>query len=288
MRYRYSCDKSKQIPKIQNSQSSSFASIHLHPLDLIQVVPKINHQHPEPWKPFTIAHPPWQHHRSQRWKRAASSRPPHNGGSCGRVTRHRHQRWPNVKRKISHQQIGDPEVPAASFFWWKFSQRPSNLGSSQFQPSCSKRVHLFCFTQSCAQEQKVKNRGHHSSRLFCGSAPPLFWPQVRDPRNNSGNISIGTISEIDSAAYVQCIIGGGVKLYTLSNWIIPFASNYLNLSFQKWLVKEGEPPHHHLHHSFGPDRSIRHAWQGRIWNKNHLTHASTNLYTHHLGFEKGH
>ena len=166
---------------------------------------------------------------------------------------------PNVKRKISHQQIGDPEVPAASFFWWKFSQRPSNLGSSQFQPSCSKRVHLFCFTQSCAQEQKVKNRGHHSSRLFCGSAPPLFWPQVRDPRNNSGNISIGTISEIDSAAYVQCIIGGGVKLYTLSNWIIPFASNYLNLSFQKWLVKEGEPPHHHLHHSFGPDRSIRHA-----------------------------
>ena len=47
---------------------------------------------------------------------------------------------------------------------------------SRFQPSfsISGGVHLFCFTKAARTKKKHKNRWHHSSRLFCGSAPLFF------------------------------------------------------------------------------------------------------------------
>ena len=156
----------------------------------------------------TVHHrsPPGQHHRSQRWKRAASNRPPHNGGSCGRVTRHT-----NV------DQTSNGRFPTNELETLKFPQRHflvGNLKKDQVIWVTANSSHRFQNMQSPrAALRNKKSKIVGIIQAGCSVVPrrPFFGHRYATRATTLGT-SLGTISEIDSAAYVQCItIGGGVK-----------------------------------------------------------------------------
>ena len=109
-------------------------------------------------------------------------------------------------------------------------------------------------------------QGHHSSRLFCGSAP-LFFGHIS--RNNFWNRFRRICAMHHNWWWCQVI--HFVKLDH------PFCIQlFRSLLWKKDQTAKGE---------LGPAGVIRYAWQGRILNKNFLTHVSKRI-THHLGFEK--
>ena len=108
--------------------------------------------------------------------------------------------------------------------------------------------------QSCANKKKTQKSLASFKQIVLWFCAALFWPQVHEPRKSSGNIS--------RAAYVHHNSWWCQVYKTSSNWIIPFASCYLNLSFGK-----KRPFKRKVNHCtttcitacFGPDRSIRYA-----------------------------
>ena len=106
---------------------------------------------------------------------------------------------------------------------------------SRFQPSLSISggVHLFCFTKAARTKKKHKNRWHHSSRLFCGSAP-LFFGHRYTNRVSLLGTSLGQhmcITIRGGAKYIKHRQTGSSLLHR-AIWISPLEKK--GLSRERW------------------------------------------------------